>query len=86
MSKMSKARKVSDDDNDYEDGYSDGYDDGYSKALEDWQEVSVSYSAGLYTASLTDNPSVFETETSMFEALGRLVFRVGNVSKVGVLP
>lgn len=88
--------------NDYEAGYSAGYEDGesvgrdqghgdgykrgYEKGKEDAADMSVSYSDGLYTASLTSDPSVFETGTSMFEALGRLTFRVGNVSKVGAVP
>lgn len=71
-----------------------GYEDGEKAATlaaEDAIEkakdsLSITYSCGrdgLYTAALRDQPAVFETGTSIMEAVGRLACRMLTVTRMG---
>lgn len=78
----------------YDEGFDDGYDKGCSdteeqhekKAAEKHEKYTVTMSKDLYTASVTDEPGVFETSAvSAYDALGRLVARLAPVRTHGRL-
>lgn len=73
---------------DFDKGYEQGVSDTraeYKKATAE-SPYTVTMSKGLFTASVTSDPGVFETSTvSAYDALGKLVARVQSVRTLGAL-
>lgn len=58
----------------------------YEEEADADDKYTVTMSAGLFTASVTANPAVFETSVlSAHDALGRLIARLGGVRTLGAL-